>query len=126
MAHTWCSFPCVRRWIADIVKDAMSAPPSEAWGKCSLLTRSDCLRLIKFRLPGLVSLKKEEHMRIFHWIGFLLTGFIVGLLARAVLPGSDKMGFLATTLVGILGSLIGGFLGGLISKPKEGSAFHPA
>jgi uncharacterized membrane protein YeaQ/YmgE (transglycosylase-associated protein family) len=65
-------------------------------------------------------------MRIFHWIGFLLTGFIVGLLARAVLPGSDKMGFLATTLVGILGSLIGGFLGGLISKPKEGSAFHPA
>jgi len=36
------------------------------------------------------------------------------------------MGFFATTLVGIVGSLVGGFLGGLISKPKEGSAFHPA
>jgi uncharacterized membrane protein YeaQ/YmgE (transglycosylase-associated protein family) len=65
-------------------------------------------------------------MRIFHWIWFLITGFVVGLLARAVLPGSDKMGLLATTFVGIVGSLLGGFLGGLISKPKEGSSFHPA
>jgi len=65
-------------------------------------------------------------MRIFHWIGFLLTGFVVGLIGRAVLPGSDKMGLTATTVVGILGSLLGGFLGGLISKPKEGAKFHPA
>jgi len=65
-------------------------------------------------------------MRIFHWIGFVLTGFFVGLIGRAVLPGSDKMGMIATTVVGILGSLLGGFLGGLISKPKEGASFHPA
>lgn len=65
-------------------------------------------------------------MRVFHWIWFALTGFFVGLIARAVLPGSDKMGMLATTVVGILGSLLGGFLGGLISKPKEGASFHPA
>ena len=64
-------------------------------------------------------------MRIFHWIWFLLTGFVVGLISRAVLPGSDKMGLTATTVVGILGSLLGGFLGGLISKPKEGAKFHP-
>lgn len=31
-------------------------------------------------------------MRIFHWIWFLLTGFVVGLISRAVWPGSDKMG----------------------------------
>jgi uncharacterized membrane protein YeaQ/YmgE (transglycosylase-associated protein family) len=65
-------------------------------------------------------------MRIFHWIWFILTGFIVGLIARAILPGSDKMGILATTLVGIVGSLVGGVIGGLISKPKEGATFHPA
>jgi uncharacterized membrane protein YeaQ/YmgE (transglycosylase-associated protein family) len=65
-------------------------------------------------------------MRIFHWIWFLLTGFVVGLTSRAVLPGSDKMGLTATTVVGILGSLLGGFLGGLISKPKEGAKFHLA
>ena len=65
-------------------------------------------------------------MRIFHWIGFILTGFVVGLIGRAVLPGSDKMGLMATTFVGMIGSLLGGFLGGLISKPKEGAHFHPA
>jgi uncharacterized membrane protein YeaQ/YmgE (transglycosylase-associated protein family) len=36
------------------------------------------------------------------------------------------MGFLATVAIGIVGSLIGGFLGGLISKPAPGSKFHPA
>ncbi len=65
-------------------------------------------------------------MRIFHWIWFILTGFIVGLIARAILPGADRMGILATTVVGIAGSLLGGFIGGLISKPKEGAKFHPA
>ena len=47
-------------------------------------------------------------MRIFHWIGFILTGFVVGLIGRALLPGSDKMGLMATTIVGILGSLLAG------------------
>jgi len=42
-------------------------------------------------------------MRTFHWMGFLLTGFVMGLIGPAVLPGSDKMGLTATTLVGILG-----------------------
>ncbi len=65
-------------------------------------------------------------MRIFHWIWFILTGFVVGLIARAILPGADRMGLIATTVVGILGSLLGGFVGGLISKPKEGAIFHPA
>ncbi len=65
-------------------------------------------------------------MQIIHWIWFVITGFVVGLIGRALLPGSDKMGILATTVVGIVGSLLGGFLGGLISKPKEGAKFHPA
>jgi uncharacterized membrane protein YeaQ/YmgE (transglycosylase-associated protein family) len=65
-------------------------------------------------------------MRIFHWIWFVLTGFVVGLIARAVLPGADKMSIIATAVVGVLGSLLGGFLGGLISRPKEGAQFHPA
>jgi len=36
------------------------------------------------------------------------------------------MGFIATVVLGILGSLVGGFIGGVISKPAEGSKFHPA
>jgi uncharacterized membrane protein YeaQ/YmgE (transglycosylase-associated protein family) len=63
---------------------------------------------------------------IFHVLWSIITGFVVGLIARALLPGNDKMGFIATVCIGILGSLIGGFLGGLISKPAPGSKFHPA
>jgi uncharacterized membrane protein YeaQ/YmgE (transglycosylase-associated protein family) len=36
------------------------------------------------------------------------------------------MSIIATAVVGVLGSLLGGFLGGLISRPKEGAQFHPA
>ena len=63
---------------------------------------------------------------MFHLIWYILVGFFVGLIARALLPGADHMGFIATTAVGIVGSLIGGFIGGLIRKPAEGSRFHPA
>lgn len=65
-------------------------------------------------------------MGIFHMLWSIITGFLIGLVARAVVPGADKMGFIATTVLGILGSLAGGFIGGLISKPVEGSKFHPA
>jgi uncharacterized membrane protein YeaQ/YmgE (transglycosylase-associated protein family) len=65
-------------------------------------------------------------MRLIHWIWAAITGFVVGLIARAILPGSDKMGFLMTMVLGILGSLVGGFIGSLINKPAEGSQFHAA
>jgi uncharacterized membrane protein YeaQ/YmgE (transglycosylase-associated protein family) len=61
-----------------------------------------------------------------HIIWSIIVGFVVGLLARALVPGADHMGFLATTLLGIVGSIIGGLIGRLISKPPEGSKFHPA
>ena len=65
-------------------------------------------------------------MGIFHILWAIIIGFLIGLIARAIVPGADQMGFIATTVLGILGSLAGGFIGGLISKPAEGSMFHPA
>ena len=65
-------------------------------------------------------------MSIVHLLWSVIVGFFIGLIARALLPGNDSMGFLATVGIGILGSLVGGFLGGLISKPAPGSKFHPA
>ncbi len=59
-------------------------------------------------------------------IWWIISGFVVGLVARAVLPGTDHMGFLMTTGVGIVGSLIGGFLGSLVSRPREGAMIHRA
>jgi len=65
-------------------------------------------------------------MGIMHILWSVIVGFVVGLLARAIMPGADHMGFLATSVLGIVGSLVGGFLGGLVSKPAEGATFHPA
>ena len=44
----------------------------------------------------------------------IVIGFVAGLLARAIRPGNDSMGLLATTVLGIIGSLLGGFLGYLL------------
>ncbi|MBS2011306.1 MAG: GlsB/YeaQ/YmgE family stress response membrane protein [Deltaproteobacteria bacterium] len=48
-------------------------------------------------------------------VAFLLFGLIVGLVARALMPGRQSMGFLATTLLGVAGSFIGGILGNVVS-----------
>lgn len=45
-------------------------------------------------------------------IAWIVLGFFAGLIARALLPGRSPKGFLATTAVGVLGALIGGFLAG--------------
>lgn len=45
-----------------------------------------------------------------HIIAFLIFGLIVGLIARAIMPGRQSMGWLATSVLGMIGSLIGGFI----------------
>lgn len=44
-------------------------------------------------------------------IGTIIIGFFVGLIARFLKPGDDKMGLLFTTLVGIVGAFVGRFIG---------------
>jgi len=61
-----------------------------------------------------------------HILWSLIVGFVIGLVARAIVPGANKMGLLATTVLGILGSLVGGLVGRVVSKPQEGAKFHPA
>ncbi len=61
-----------------------------------------------------------------HVIWSIIVGFIVGLIARAIVPGTQHMGFIMTTLLGIAGSVIGGLIARLFSRPPAGSKFHPA
>jgi uncharacterized membrane protein YeaQ/YmgE (transglycosylase-associated protein family) len=49
---------------------------------------------------------------------FLVFGLVVGLLARAIMPGSQKMGFGMTALLGVAGSFVGGFLASLITHDR--------
>ena len=61
-----------------------------------------------------------------HIIWSIIIGFIIGLIARAIMPGVQHLGFIMTALLGIGGSIVGGLIGRLFSKPAPGSSFHPA
>lgn len=43
-------------------------------------------------------------------ISWIILGLLAGLLAKALLPGADPGGFIITTLLGIVGAVLGGFL----------------
>jgi uncharacterized membrane protein YeaQ/YmgE (transglycosylase-associated protein family) len=47
-------------------------------------------------------------------IGFIVAGLIIGLLARLLLPGRQKIGLLWTLVLGVVGSVIGGTIANLI------------
>ena len=61
-----------------------------------------------------------------HFLWMFIVGIVVGLIARAILPGAQSMGILMTGVLGIVGSIVGGLIARLFSKPPEGSPFHPA
>ena len=44
-------------------------------------------------------------------ISTIIVGFIVGLIARALLPGKQAMGFILTTILGIVGAVLAGYIG---------------
>jgi uncharacterized membrane protein YeaQ/YmgE (transglycosylase-associated protein family) len=46
---------------------------------------------------------------------FIVFGLVVGFLARALLPGRQNMGIIMTAILGMVGSLLGGFVGSMIS-----------
>ena len=43
-------------------------------------------------------------------IGFVVLGLLAGIIAKAIMPGDDPGGIIVTTLIGIAGALLGGFL----------------
>lgn len=59
-------------------------------------------------------------------IGWIVIGFLSGLLARFFYPGAVEMGWITTTLLGIGGSFAGGFIGGMFTKEKDMLKPNPA
>jgi uncharacterized membrane protein YeaQ/YmgE (transglycosylase-associated protein family) len=53
-------------------------------------------------------------------LGWILFGLIVGIVAKLVMPGRDPGGFIVTILLGIVGALLGGFLGRAFGLYREG------
>jgi len=50
----------------------------------------------------------------------IIVGFIVGLIARAIMPGNQNMGFIMTTVLGIVGALVAGLLGRTLGWYADG------
>ena len=46
-------------------------------------------------------------------LGFLLLGLIAGAIAKTLMPGNDRGGILVTMLLGVVGAVLGGWLGSL-------------
>ncbi len=62
---------------------------------------------------------------MFGLIGYIIFGAIVGAIARFLLPGKDPMGCLATAVLGIVGSLLGGVVAGYLFKEElSDRGFH--
>jgi uncharacterized membrane protein YeaQ/YmgE (transglycosylase-associated protein family) len=54
------------------------------------------------------------------WIGTIIFGAVIGVLARLVLPGRQNISLIITVILGILGALIGYWLAGLLGVCSTG------
>ena len=54
------------------------------------------------------------------FVGTVFVGLIVGLIARAIKPGDDKMGWIMTIILGILGSVAAGYVGRALGMYQPG------
>lgn len=52
----------------------------------------------------------------------IIIGFVVGLIARALMPGRDYAGFIITTILGMAGAVIGAFIGRAFGMYAESEA----
>lgn len=53
-------------------------------------------------------------------ISMIVVGFIVGLIARAIMPGDQKLGIILTIILGIAGSFVAGYLGSALGLYSAG------
>jgi uncharacterized membrane protein YeaQ/YmgE (transglycosylase-associated protein family) len=54
------------------------------------------------------------------YVWMVIVGFVVGLVARALLPGDQKLGIIMTAVLGIVGSVLAGFIGQAVGWYQAG------
>jgi uncharacterized membrane protein YeaQ/YmgE (transglycosylase-associated protein family) len=65
---------------------------------------------------------------MFGVLGWILFGLVVGVIAKLLMPGRDPGGFIITILLGIVGALLGGWIGRAMGlyRPDEPAGFFMA
>ena len=68
------------------------------------------------RSPGVLDAGMEPRPAGYqaHMIGFIVAGLIIGVLARLLMPGRQKIGLLWTLVLGVAGSVIGGTIANVL------------
>lgn len=66
---------------------------------------------------------RQKKGRVMSFLGFLLLGLIAGAIAKAILPGEQGGGWFATLIIGVIGAIIGGWLGSLLFNTGVESFF---
>src|SRR5438477_5707015 len=61
-----------------------------------------------------------EEVDMFGLIGTIIVGFVVGVIAKLIMPGKENMDFIMTTLLGIVGSLAATYIGQAIGWYEAG------
>lgn len=61
-----------------------------------------------------------------HVLWMFVVGIVVGAIAKFFVPGAGHLGLFMTGLLGIVGSIVWGFIARLFSKPPPGAPVHPA
>lgn len=59
---------------------------------------------------------------MFSLLGTLIVGLIVGLIARAIKPGDDSLGWIMTILLGIAGAFLASYIGMAMGWYQQGDA----
>jgi uncharacterized membrane protein YeaQ/YmgE (transglycosylase-associated protein family) len=54
-----------------------------------------------------------------NFVWWLVVGFLAGLLARAIIPGRDPMGWFGTLVLGLAGSIVGGLIGDIFASGDQ-------
>jgi uncharacterized membrane protein YeaQ/YmgE (transglycosylase-associated protein family) len=58
------------------------------------------------------------------FFGFIILGLIVGAIVKAVMPGKVRGGWVTSIILGVVGAIVGGWLGSLIFHADLGSFFN--
>ena len=59
-----------------------------------------------------------------HFLWYIIIGFIAGFIAKWIMHVPAN--WIACIIIGLIGSIVGGLIARLFSKPAEGAPFHPA
>ena len=97
------------------------------WGKYPIATPNAAGKMNGIVLQSRFSnLCLHPPPTMLHILWSIIIGFFIGLIARAILPGAQDLGFWLTAGLGIAGSFVGGLIGQVLKKPEPGAPFHPA